>query len=145
LSENMEEIAALAQQTSIPIALGERLYSRWDFKKVLESRAVDIIQPDVSHAGGITECRKIAAMAESYDIALALHCPLGPIALAACLQVGAVGYHASLQGQGLGIRYHAAGVVRGYIGSRGVFAHQAGMVKIPDGAGWGIEVHEEYV
>ena len=58
--------------------LGERLYSRWDFKRVLSEGYVDIIQPDPSHAGGITETRKIAAMAEAYDVALALHCPLGP-------------------------------------------------------------------
>jgi len=145
LSENMEEIAALAQQTSIPIALGERLYSRWDFKKVLESRAVDIIQPDVSHAGGITECRKIAAMAESYDIALALHCPLGPIALAACLQVDAVAYNAAIQEQSLGIHYNTTNDLLDYISNRDVFTYQEGMVKIPNGAGLGIEVNEEYV
>ncbi|MGO8020008.1 enolase C-terminal domain-like protein, partial [Rhizobium leguminosarum] len=57
--------------TSTPIALGERLFSRWDFKHVLSDGYVDIIHPDLSHAGGITECRNIAAMAEAYDVALA--------------------------------------------------------------------------
>jgi galactonate dehydratase len=57
------------------------------FQAVLASGAVDIIQPDLSHAGGLTECRKIAAMAEAYDVAVAPHCPLGPLALAACLQL----------------------------------------------------------
>ena len=83
LSENYEALKELAPLTSTPIALGERLFSRWDFKRVLSEGYVDIIQPDASHAGGITETRKIANMAEAYDVALALHCPLGPIALAA--------------------------------------------------------------
>lgn len=145
LSEHMEEIVALSKQTSIPIALGERLYSRWDFKKVLEGRGVDIIQPDVSHAGGITECRKIAAMAEAYDVALALHCPLGPIALAACLQVDGVAYNAAIQEQSLGIHYNTTNDLLDYITNRDVFAYQDGMVKIPSGAGLGIEVNEDYV
>ena len=87
LSENPEGLIQLANLVSTPIAVGERLYSRWDFKPFLASGAVDIIQPDLSHAGGLTECRKIAAMAESYDVAVAPHCPLGPLALAACLQL----------------------------------------------------------
>ncbi len=76
--------------TRTPIALGERLYSRWEFKRCCQKGWSTSIQPDLSHAGGITECRKIASMAEAYDVALAPHCPLGPIALAACLQVDAV-------------------------------------------------------
>src|SRR3546814_13776297 len=80
-------LVQIAQITSIPIALGERLYSRWDFKPFLAGGAVDIIQPDLSHAGGLSECRRIAAMAEAYDVAVAPHCPLGPLALAACLQL----------------------------------------------------------
>ncbi|MCS7493965.1 enolase C-terminal domain-like protein, partial [Raoultella planticola] len=76
--------ARLAAHTHLPIAAGERMFSRFDFKRVLEAGGVSILQPDLSHAGGITECVKIAAMAEAYDVALAPHCPLGPIALAAC-------------------------------------------------------------
>ena len=106
LSEHHEALAELARYASAPIALGERLYSRWDFKTVLAGGYVDIIQPDPSHAGGITETRKIAAMAEAYDVALALHCPLGPIALAACLQLDAVCYNAFIQEQSLGIHYN---------------------------------------
>lgn len=145
LSENMEGIVEVARHTAIPIALGERLFSRWDFKRVLESRAVDIIQPDVSHAGGITECRKIAAMAEAYDVALALHCPLGPIALAACLQVDAVSYNAAIQEQSLGIHYNKSNDLLDYISNAEVFAYEDGMVTIPTGPGLGIEVNEEYV
>ena len=103
LSENYEALKELAPLSCSPIALGERLYSRWDFKRILAEGYVDIIQPDVSHAGGITETRKIASMAEAYDVALALHCPLGPIALAACLQLDGVCYNAFIQEQSLGI------------------------------------------
>ena len=72
--EHLEVLNELVSQFSIPIALGERLYSRWDFKKVFESGHVDLIQPDVLRRM-ITETLKIAAMAECYDVALALHCP----------------------------------------------------------------------
>ncbi len=86
LSENFDSLLNTMPNTPTLIALGERLFSRWDFKYILASGAVDIIQPDPSHSGGITETRKIAFMDEAYDVALALHCPLGPIALATCLQ-----------------------------------------------------------
>ena len=78
-----------AGSTSIPIATGERLFTRWGFQDIIARQAVAIVQPDLSHVGGISEARKIAAMAEPRGIALAPHCPLGPIALAACLQVDA--------------------------------------------------------
>jgi len=145
LSENMEGIAELSRRTSIPIALGERLYSRWDFKKVFEGRAVDIIQPDISHAGGITECRKIATMAEAYDIAVAPHCPLGPIALSACLQLDAVSYNCVIQEQSLGIHYNTSNDLLDYIKNPEIFNYSNGLVSIPDGPGLGIEVNEEYV
>ncbi|MFY2084268.1 enolase C-terminal domain-like protein, partial [Achromobacter xylosoxidans] len=131
--------------TSTPIALGERLFSRWDFKRVLADGYVDIIQPDPSHAGGITETRKIAAMAEAYDVALALHCPLGPIALATCLQIDAGCYNAFIQEQSLGIHYNAANDLLDYVSNREVFAYENGMVAIPQGPGLGVEVNEEYV
>ncbi len=145
LPENMDALPSITEGLATPIALGERLYSRWDFKPVFESRAVDIIQPDLSHAGGITECRKIAAMAEAYDIALAPHCPLGPIALAACLQVDAVSYNAFIQEQSLGIHYNEAADILDYLVDRSVFAYADGMVGIPQGPGLGIEVDEKEV
>ena len=85
LPQNNEALKEIARASNIPIATGERMFSRWDFKTLLSDGYVDIIQPDLSHAGGITECKKIASMAEAYDVAFAPHCPLGPIALAACL------------------------------------------------------------
>jgi galactonate dehydratase len=95
----------LSRLTSVPIALGERLYSRWDFKSFFESASVDIIQPDLSHAGGLSECRRIAAAAETYDVAVAPHCPLGPIALAACMQVALLAPNFAIQEMSLRIHY----------------------------------------
>jgi galactonate dehydratase len=145
LSEHLEAIPELAAIGAAPIALGERLYSRYDFKRVLETGGVDIIQPDPSHAGGITETRKIAAMAEAYDVALALHCPLGPIALAANLQIDAVSHNAFIQEQGLGIHYNASNDLLDYVSDRKVFAYENGYVTIPDGPGLGIQINEAYV
>lgn len=145
LSEHHEALKELAHAATMPIALGERLYSRWDFKRILSEGYVDIVQPDPSHAGGITETRKIAAMAEAYDVALALHCPLGPIALAANLQIDAGCYNAFIQEQSLGIHYNAANDLLDYVNNREVFAYEDGMVKIPTGPGLGIEVNEAYV
>jgi galactonate dehydratase len=145
LSDHLEAIPELAAISPAPIALGERLYSRYDFKRVLQRGGVDIIQPDPSHAGGITETRKIAAMAEAYDVALALHCPLGPIALAANLQLDAVCYNAFIQEQSLGIHYNAANDLLDYVSDRSVFAYENGFVTIPGGPGLGITVNEDYV
>ena len=106
---------------------------------------VDIVQPDPSHAGGITETRKIAAMAEAYDVALALHCPLGPIALAANLQLDAVCYNAFIQEQSLGIPYNTPNDLLDYLVDPSVFAYRDGHVAIPHGPGLGIEVDEDAV
>ena len=145
LSEHLDAIPELARIAPAPIALGERLYTRYDFKRVLTIGGVDIIQPDPSHAGGITETRKIAAMAEAYDVALALHCPLGPIALAANLQLDAVCHNAFIQEQGLGIHYNTSNDLLDYVTERNVFAYENGYVTIPGGPGLGIEINEAYV
>jgi galactonate dehydratase len=145
LSESREALKEIAKLGSTPIALGERLYSRWDFKSVFEEAVVDIIQPDLSHAGGITECRKIAAMAEAYDVAVAPHCPLGPIALAACLQLDAVSYNCFIQEQSLGIHYNAGNDLLDYAANKDVFRYEDGYVAIPDGPGLGVEIDEDYV
>lgn len=145
LPQNNEALREIARLTSTPIATGERMFSRWDFKQVLADGSVDIIQPDLSHAGGITECKKIASMAEAYDVALAPHCPLGPIALAACLQVDATCHNAVIQEQSLGIHYNKGNDLLDYITDPSVFAYEDGYVKIPDRPGLGIEINEEVV
>ena len=145
LSENSEALKEIAHSTTIPIALGERLFSRWDFKRILSEGYVDIIQPDPSHAGGITETKKIAAMAEAYDVALALHCPLGPIALAANLQLDAVCYNAFIQEQSLGIHYNQTNDLLDYVSNPEVFEFKNGMIEMLKGPGLGIDVNEDYV
>jgi galactonate dehydratase len=145
LSEHVDGFVDVLRQSPIPIALGERLFSRWDFKTVIASGAVDIIQPDPSHCGGITEARKIAHMAEAYDVALALHCPLGPIALASCLQIDAGCYNAVIQEQSLGIHYNTTNELLDYLVDPSVFDYTDGLVQIPSAPGLGIEINEEYV
>ena len=120
-----------------------RLFTRWDFKKIFEQGVLDIIQPDLSHAGGILEVRKIAAMAEAYDMAVAPHCPLGPVALAACLQLDACTPNAFIQEQSLGIHYNRGSDLLDYIKNPGVFEYKDGKVKIPSAPGLGIEVNEK--
>ena len=145
LSENPEGLKQIAGLTSIPIALGERLYSRWDFKPFFESGVVDIIQPDVSHAGGITEVRKIASMAEAYDIAVAPHCPLGPLALASCLQVAACSPNVAIQEMSLGIHYNVGADLFTYCSDRQQLTPKDGYLAIPTGPGLGIDIDEDAV
>lgn len=145
LCENMEDFKEIAACCNIPIATGERLFSRWDFKRLLTTGGVDIIQPDLSHAGGITEVKKIAAMAEAYDVALAPHCPLGPIALAACLQVDATSYNAFIQEQSIGIHYNVGKSVLDYIKNPEDFVFTDGFVALPRKPGLGVEINKELV
>ena len=145
LSENPEGLAQIAQLVSTPIALGERLYSRWDFKPFFEKGAVDIIQPDLSHAGGLLECRKIAAMAEAYDVAVAPHCPLGPLALAACLQLAACTPNVAIQEMSLGIHYNVGHDLLSFVTDKSVLTPQDGHLSIPQGPGLGVGIDEAAV
>lgn len=145
LCENMEAFAEIASACNIPIATGERLFSKWDFKRLFKAGGVDIIQPDLSHAGGITEVKKIAAMAEAYDIALAPHCPLGPIALAACLNVDAVSHNAVIQEQSMGIHYNVGKSVLDYVKNKEDFRFEEGFVNLPVKPGLGVEVDKALV
>lgn len=145
LPEHNDALPLIAAHTQIPIATGERMFSRWDFKEVFENGSVDIIQPDLSHAGGITEVKKIADMAEAYDVALAPHCPLGPIALASCIQVDICSPNALIQEQSLDIHYNQGGDVLDYLADPGVFEYHEGYVDVPSGPGLGIDLNEEYI
>lgn len=145
LCENEEVFVELKRYTSTPIATGERNYTRWGFKKLLTDGGIDIIQPDLSHAGGILEVRKIAAMAEAYDIAVAPHCPLGPIALASCLQLDFCSPNAFIQEQSLGIHYNKGSDLLDYLVDSSVFDYKNGFVNKLTKPGLGIEINEEKV
>jgi galactonate dehydratase len=145
LPENNEDLREIAQHVAIPIATGERMFSKWQFKTLLKDGYADIIQPDVSHAGGITECKKIISMAEAFDVAAAPHCPLGPIALAACLQVDATCHNAFIQEQSLGIHYNQGSDLLDYLADKTVFRYSGGYVEIPSGPGLGITVSETHI
>ena len=133
--QNVDVLADLARKTHIPIATGERLFTKWGFREVLERRAASILQPDISHAGGIFEARLIAGMAESFYAGIAPHCPLGCIALAACLQVDASIPNFLIQEQG------ALG--KGCL--KQPFVVKDGFIDIPQGPGLGIELDEEAI
>jgi galactonate dehydratase len=145
LPEQAEWYPRLAAQTSIPLAAGERMYSRFEFKRVLSEGGIAILQPDLSHAGGLTECFKIAAMAEAYDVALAPHCPLGPIALAACLQLDFVARNAVLQEQSMRIHYNNGTDLLDYVINKADFAMERGYIHALERPGLGVEIDEERV
>lgn len=146
LSEHIEGIKSFSQSTKTPVALGERLHSRWDVKPFLEASCVDILQPDICHVGGISELRRIAAMAETYDVPIAPHCPLGPIALAANLQVDAATPNFAIQEMSLGIHYNVGGYdLLSYIKNPEIWDVKDGYVQLMKGPGLGIEIDEQLV
>ena len=145
LAEQAEYYPRLAESTSIPLAAGERMYSRFEFKRVLEQGGLAILQPDLSHAGGMTECVKIAAMADAYDVAVAPHCPLGPVALAACLHLDFVSHNAVLQEQSMGIHYNQGAELLDYVLNKDDFRMDGGYIAALTRPGLGGEVDEERV
>lgn len=142
--EQIEGFAELRHHTSVPIATGERMFTRWGFKNLISSGVIDIVQPDLSHAGGIWESRKIAAMAECYDMGVAPHCPLGPIALASCIQLDFCTPNAFIQEQSLNIHEQGLGDPC-YLKAGGGFDYRDGWIMKPTRPGLGIEVDEEKV
>ncbi len=146
LPEQGDALADLAARTSVPIAAGERLYGRWGFQRLLEQGAVDIVQPDLSHAGGLWEVRKIAAAAEARDIAVAPHAPLGPINLAASLQLDFCTPNAAIQETSMGIHYHTGEVgVLEYVADDAPFKLDGGCFVRTDRPGLGIDIDEDKV
>jgi galactonate dehydratase len=139
------DLAKITEATTIPIATGERLYSRWDFREVLRT-GIAVVQPDLSHAGGISEVRRIAAAAETYGVSLAPHCPLGPIAFASCLQVDFASPNAIIQETSLGIHYNAVGSeLLDDLVDPGVFEFADSSIARLTGPGLGIEIDEDVV
>ncbi|MCD6558618.1 MAG: galactonate dehydratase [Palaeococcus sp.] len=140
-----KRLTQLKTITSIPLAFGERLYSRWDFRSFLEAGLLDVAQPDLSHAGGITECKKIVSLAETYGTQVAFHCPLGPIALAACIQVAATAPNFLIQETSIGIHYNEGIEMTDYLEDSSVFAIKDGFVSLLTKPGLGITIDENAV
>ncbi|MDU7148952.1 MAG: galactonate dehydratase [Clostridium sp.] len=145
LPENEEAFREIANHTSTPLATGERLYSRWEFKNILKEGAIDIIQPDIALCGGILETRKIAAMAEAFDVAVAPHAPYGPIALAATLQLDVCTPNVFIQEQSLGIHYNKGFDLLDFVKNKEIFQYKDGYLELPTKPGLGIEIDEELV
>jgi galactonate dehydratase len=143
---NKEALRDVVLHTSCPIAIGERMYSRWDFKNLFEDGYADIIQPDVSHAGGISETRRIATMAEAYDLAVAPHCPLSVISFASCIQLDAATPNVVFQEQCIDV--HQGNKENPFfqvLKNPEVFRYEDGYVLPPTGPGLGIEIDEGIV
>lgn len=142
--ENSHLIGEFARSTTIPVATGERLYSRQEFLPVLHG-GIAVAQPDLAHAGGISEVRRIASLAETYDVQLAPHCPLGPLALAACLQVAFSTPNFLIQEQSIGIHYNKGAEVLDYVVDTEPLKFVDGNFELLTGPGLGIEIDEAAV
>ncbi|HEV3004414.1 MAG TPA: galactonate dehydratase [Pirellulales bacterium] len=134
-AQNHDVMAEIARGTHLPIATGERVFTKWGFREVLEKRAATILQPDLCHAGGITEVRLIAGMAEAYYAAIAPHNPLGPISLAAGIQLAASIPNFLCQEQ--------VSLGEGYL--KQPFTVRDGYLDLPKGPGLGIELDEDAI
>ena len=145
LPENEEHFKEVAQLVATPLATGERLYTRWQFKTLFQQGAIDVIQPDVALCGGIMEMRKIAAMAEAYDVAVAPHAPYGRVALAATLQVDSCTPNVFIQEQSLGIHYNKGFDLLDFVKNKEVFQYKDGYVELPSKPGLGLEMDEDRV
>lgn len=145
LPENWDSFDDIAREVSIPLATGERLYTRWDFKNLFRQGAIDIVQPDVALCGGILETRKIAAMAEAFDMAVAPHAPYGPVSLAATLQVDACTPNVFIQEQSLGIHYNRGFDLLDFVKNKEIFQYKDSYVQLPKGPGLGIDMDEDKI
>ncbi len=134
LWDNVDALAALARDINIPISTGEQMYNRWDFRPLLESHAASVIQPDICHAGGITELRKIASAAETHYVSVAPHNSNGPISTVASLHLDLTMPNAFMQEIFVSFlkAYEAVLTV--------MIPISDGRATVPDGPGWGTEI-----
>jgi galactonate dehydratase len=138
LPENTDALVDIARSTTVPIAAGERLYTRWGFRELLEKRALAVVQPDLCHCGGIFEGRLIAAMAETNYASVAPHNPLGPISLAACIQLDAcIPNFLAQEHPTMEDRWDLG---HGYL--KTPFEIKEGYIDLPVGPGLGIELND---
>ena len=144
LPEHNHLLPGLVSASPVPLATGERIYGRAGFLPVLQA-GVAVVQPDLSHAGGITEVLRIAALADAYGAHLAPHCPLGPIALAASLQVGFATPNLLIQEQSLGIHYHKGADLLSYVMDPEPFRFVEGHAVRTDRPGLGVTIDEAAV
>lgn len=144
LPEYTHLLRRVTDSTTVPVATGERLYSRTDVLPALQA-GIAVLQPDLSHAGGISEARRIASLAEVWDVAVAPHCPLGPLALAASLQLAFCIPNFLIQEQSVGIHYHAGAELLDYVVDPEVFRFHEGHLLRPTGPGLGVTVDERAV
>jgi galactonate dehydratase len=144
LSDHMQAVPDLVNASNIPIALGERLFTRREFLAPLQA-GVAVVQPDISHAGGISELRRIAALAEMYGAHIAPHCPLGPVALAASLQVAFTTPNFLIQEQSIGIHYNKDAELLDYVADREPFRFVAGSLLRTERPGLGVDIDETAV
>ncbi|MEY9211307.1 galactonate dehydratase [Thermobifida halotolerans] len=144
LPEHTHRIGDVVAATTVPIATGERLFSRSDVLPALQA-GIAVLQPDLSHAGGVSEVRRIAALAETFDVLLAPHCPLGPVSLAASLQIACCVPNFLIQEQSIGIHYNRGADVLDYLVDPEVFAFTDGCLARPTAPGLGITVDERAV
>lgn len=142
LAHRLPEVVAAS---SVPVAAGEHAYSRTDVLPVLQA-GVAVLQPDLSHAGGTSEVRRIAALADTWGVPIAPHCPLGPLALASSLQVALATPGFLIQEQSLGIHYHDDGIeLLDYVIDPAPFAFVEGHIERWDAPGLGIDIDEAAV
>jgi galactonate dehydratase len=144
LPEHLHHLPEVVSSSTVPVALGERLYNRSDFVPALDA-GVAVVQPDVSHAGGISELRRIAVLAETHGALLAPHCPLGPISLAASLQVSFATPNFLIQEQSRGIHYNTGSDLTSYVTDPAPFTWVNGHAEFNPLPGLGITVDEEAV
>lgn len=142
--EHSHLMGELIGASNIPLATGERLYARTDFLPVLQG-GISVVQPDISHAGGISEVHRIGTLADAYGALIAPHCPLGPIALAASVQVDFAAPNFLIQEQSLGIHYNKGSDLLDYLVDPTVFTMRDGYLDRPLGPGLGIEIDERAV
>lgn len=135
--DSMDALLEVKKKSPVPISAGERCYTRYGYRELFEKRCCDYIQPDISHAGGIGELRKIGSMSEAYYLGFAPHNPSGPVANAATLQLAAVSPNFSI----LEIMYSDV-CYRSEITDEAL-TYQDGYMLISDKPGLGIELNEE--
>jgi galactonate dehydratase len=145
LPENNDSLSELAKNTNVPFATGQRMYSRWDFKQILTEGVIDVAQPSICHAGGITEMRKIANMAEAFDTPVVSKCPVGPIAFAAGIHLCLATQNIIMQDQHHEVYAEKGSNFLDYVANPGFFEHENGYVAISDEPGLGIAIDESAV